>query len=70
MVAYKELNGKLTKRGHIGHIPEVPVGFEVNGKGELAILGIHCDINKGIYSKYGSLFFIYECQYSSHEILS
>ena len=50
MVAYKEMR-RLDSEGKIGHIPGIRPGFKVNGKGELAILGIHCNICGGIYSK-------------------
>ena len=54
MVAYKELR-KVEREGMIGHIPGISPGFKVNGKGELAILGIHCNICAGIYCKQASL---------------
>lgn len=50
MVAYKELR-QAAREGVVGHIPGVAPGLQVQGKGELAILGIHCNICSGIYCK-------------------
>jgi len=49
MVAFKQLKGEGTPEGVIGALPGVPPGLTLNGKGELAILGIHCAIVAGIY---------------------
>ena len=53
MIAYKELRQRLTPEQVIGHIPGVAPGEAFRGKGELAITGIHCNINAGIYFKCG-----------------
>lgn len=50
MVAYKELR-QPSVEGLIGNLPGIAPGLRVSGKGELAILGIHCNICGGIYSK-------------------
>lgn len=50
MVTYREMRD-LVKENVIGALPGIPPGFTVSGKGELAILGIHCAICSGIYSK-------------------
>ena len=49
MVAFKELRGQTPEKV-VGAIPGIPPGVTLNGKGELAILGIHCAIVAGIYS--------------------
>ena len=52
MVAFSALKGPLQApldRG--GHIPGVEIGSVHQGKGGLAILGIHASICRGIYSK-------------------
>lgn len=51
MVAYKNLRSNLTPTETIGHIEGVKPGLRVYGKGELAILGVHCNICGGIYQK-------------------
>ncbi len=48
MVAFKELRGQTPEKV-IGALPGIPPGAILNGKGELAILGIHCAIVAGIY---------------------
>jgi hypothetical protein len=50
MVAFKEMRQEVKERV-IGALPGIPPGFTVCGKGELAVLGIHCAICAGIYSK-------------------
>lgn len=49
MVTYKEMRLKygLTRPPH-GVIPDVPVGIIVQGRGEAAVLGLHCSILTGI----------------------
>jgi hypothetical protein len=48
MIAYKELREELTPQLAHGHLPGIPPGFEVFGRGELAILGLHTQIVRGI----------------------
>lgn len=52
MVANKELKRPLkTPLETIGHIPGVKIGEIFRNKGELSIMGIHCNITGGIYCK-------------------
>lgn len=51
MVANKDLRATLTPEGVYGHIKGIPVGQTFANKGELAILGLHGNINSGIHSK-------------------
>eukprot|EP00550_Attheya_septentrionalis_P001403 CAMPEP_0198288370 /NCGR_PEP_ID=MMETSP1449-20131203/6877_1 /TAXON_ID=420275 /ORGANISM="Attheya septentrionalis, Strain CCMP2084" /LENGTH=529 /DNA_ID=CAMNT_0043986487 /DNA_START=134 /DNA_END=1723 /DNA_ORIENTATION=- len=50
MIAYKELSPKWTPKRQHGHIPGVPVGVYLHGRGEAAILGLHRQIVRGIDS--------------------
>lgn len=50
-IAYAELRKKLTPQEVHGQIPGVRVGQVFPNRGELAILGLHCSIFAGIYSK-------------------
>jgi hypothetical protein len=52
MKAFGDFKDELgTPLNTIGHIHGVAIGAQFNGKGELAILGIHSNITAGIYSK-------------------
>lgn len=49
MIAFKELRQELTPANPIyGHIPGVQVADEFTGRGELAILGLHTAMMRGI----------------------
>lgn len=53
LAAYNGLNKLVTPEGVVGHIPGIKPGERVfKGKGELAVVGLHCDIPGGIYHKY------------------
>ena len=49
MVAYKMLRPTLTPPESYGHLPGIKVGDRFSGRGELAILGLHRQILKGIW---------------------
>ncbi len=51
MVAFKDLKEYLTPEDMHGHIPGVQVGSTFNNRGELAILGLHTMILRGICFK-------------------
>eukprot|EP00884_Botryococcus_braunii_P016656 jgi/Botrbrau1/3674/Bobra.0008s0006.4 len=51
MVAFNQLRSAFTPEGVVGHIPGIKIGEKFRGKGELAILGLHCTIAAGIYCK-------------------
>ena len=48
MIAFKELRGQLAPKRVHGHIPGVEVGARFEGRGEIAILGIHTQMMRGI----------------------
>ena len=48
MIAFKELRGQLAPKKMHGHIPGVEVGARFGGRGEIAILGIHAQMMRGI----------------------
>lgn len=48
MIAFKELSAQLSPKRTHGHIPGVIIGAELNGRGEVAILGVHTQILRGI----------------------
>ena len=48
MIAFKELRGQLAPKRMHGHIPGVEVGARFGGRGEVAILGIHTQMMRGI----------------------
>jgi hypothetical protein len=50
MQFFKNNKDKYTPLGVIGHIPGISLGQKFDGKGEIAILGIHCSIPRGIYA--------------------
>jgi hypothetical protein len=50
MQYFKNNKAKYTPLGLIGHIPGISLGQKFDGKGEIAILGIHCSIPRGIYA--------------------
>eukprot|EP00878_Enallax_costatus_P005717 GHUV01005995.1.p1 GENE.GHUV01005995.1~~GHUV01005995.1.p1 ORF type:complete len:555 (+),score=157.92 GHUV01005995.1:244-1665(+) len=61
MIAYSKLRGQYTPAVPIhGHIPGVQVGDEFSGRGELAILGLHTEMMRGImsFAKHGPAFAI------------
>lgn len=52
MIAFKERKVELgTPLEVIGQVPGVAVGAKFQNKGELAIMGVHCNITGGIYFK-------------------
>ncbi len=51
MIAFKELRESWTPNLSHGHIPGVPVGMELLGRGEVAILGVHSKMMAGIDSR-------------------
>ncbi len=52
MVAFSQCKVELgTPLETIGHVPGVRVGEKFQNKGELAIMGVHCNISGGIYCK-------------------
>lgn len=52
MIAYSKLRGQYTPKVPIyGHIPGVKIGDEFSGRGELAILGLHTDMMRGIMAR-------------------
>ena len=52
MIAFSQRKVELgTPLETIGHIPGVRVGAKFQNKGELAIMGVHCNITGGIYYK-------------------
>ncbi|WIA33832.1 hypothetical protein OEZ86_006940 [Tetradesmus obliquus] len=53
MIAYKELRVDFPPREVHGHIPGVTVGQAFLGRGELAILGLHTQMMRGIMSRKG-----------------
>jgi hypothetical protein len=53
MTAYKELRQQWTPALNHGHIPGVPVGARLRGRGEAAIVGIHTQMMRGIDSRQG-----------------
>ena len=48
MIAFKELRNGLTPERVHGHIAGVDVGARFGGRGELAILGVHTQMMRGI----------------------
>ena len=50
MQAFKELRGEYPPPRQHGALPGVPIGLTLGGKGEAAIVGIHCKILAGIDS--------------------
>ena len=48
MIAYKELRGQSSPARAHGHIAGVEVGACFGGRGEVAILGIHTQMMRGI----------------------
>ena len=53
MRAFKEMKAELeTPLQTVGHIPGFRAGDTFRCKGELAIVGIHCNIAGGIYFGY------------------
>ena len=48
MIAFKELRSELTPERRHGHIAGVEVGARFGGRGELAILGVHTQMMRGI----------------------
>jgi hypothetical protein len=51
MVAFRQMKNKVTPERVVGHIPGIIPGDKFSGKGELAIVGLHCSIASGIYYK-------------------
>lgn len=51
MVANKQLRHTLRPPPTHGHIPGIAIGEQFANKGELAILGLHANINRGIDSR-------------------
>lgn len=52
MVACREMRGTLPKESYAhGHPLGVAIGQQVQGKGALSVLGIHCNITAGIFYK-------------------
>ena len=49
MVAFKNLRPELTPADRHGHIPGVRVGEAFANRGEMAILGLHTQICRGIW---------------------
>ena len=49
MVAFSRLRKELTPPDTHGHVPGVSVGDTFSGRGELAILGLHTQILRGIW---------------------
>ncbi|KAL3157789.1 hypothetical protein ABBQ32_012213 [Trebouxia sp. C0010 RCD-2024] len=54
MIAHKELRGQLSPPRVHGHIPGVELGARFGGRGEIAILGIHTQMMRGIDSFKGA----------------
>lgn len=54
MIAYSELRGEHTPTESHGHIPGVRVGQEFQGRGELAILGLHTQMMRGIMARWAA----------------
>lgn len=52
MVAFGQMRELVTPEEVVGHIPGIDIGSQFRGKGEVAIVGLHCNINSGIYFKY------------------
>jgi hypothetical protein len=50
MIAYSQLKEELTPAPRHGHVAGIPPGFEMWGRGEMAILGLHSKIVAGIDS--------------------
>jgi hypothetical protein len=53
VTAYNELRQQWTPPLNHGHIPGVPVGARLRGRGEAAIVGIHTHMMRGIDSRHG-----------------
>jgi hypothetical protein len=51
MIAYKELRQTFPVTERHGHIPGVRVGQSFLGRGELAIVGLHTQMMRGILSR-------------------
>ncbi|WIA40211.1 hypothetical protein OEZ86_013596 [Tetradesmus obliquus] len=52
MIAHSELRGQHAPQVDVhGHIPGVAVGDSFGGRGPLAMLGLHCDMMKGIMAR-------------------
>jgi hypothetical protein len=51
MIAYKELRQTFPPAERHGHVPGIRVGQSFLGRGELAILGLHMQMMRGIMSR-------------------
>lgn len=52
MIAFKMLREALTPTSMHGHIPGVEIGARFGGRGEVAIVGIHTQMMRGIDSRW------------------